>query len=119
MTNKPALLGFGLATFFLASNIGLAVYASGQNVEQDALIAEGNTTISEQSVRIATMKETAATNNKRLGVCLGSVNLNREHAAENEQLFQDVSDKWGVNYKVPIKDVFVAFNTLSEQLECV
>jgi len=33
-------------------------------------------------------------------------------------MFQQVSDKWGVNYMVPLKDVLEGFNNANAMLDC-
>lgn len=75
-------------------------------------------TITDQAARIATLTEANADITERLNVCIASAVRYRDFASQNEALMQGISDKWGANYRTPVRDVLVAFNSAASMLDC-
>ena len=104
------LVAFGAGAYALRS-YDAANAQSGTVASQAATIAQltaGQTELAAENAALSS----------RLNTCIASAERYKSYTAENKATMQKVSDKWGINYSVPLKGVFASLAAAATQLEC-
>ncbi|MBC7594538.1 MAG: hypothetical protein H7288_11470 [Kineosporiaceae bacterium] len=114
----------GAATAFAL--ITLIAFGSGAYALRayDAVNAQAGT-VAAQAATIAqlTSDQTALTAEKtalndRLALCLATAERYKSYNAQNKSAMQQITDKWGINYSVPIKSILDSYTTANNMLDC-
>lgn len=75
-------------------------------------------TIAEQQTRIDTLTRTTTDLQTRLNTCLDTAADYLGYIEENKATMHAITAKWGVNYSAPVKDMFTALDSATEQFHC-
>jgi len=110
-TFVSAVIGWALVVVLTASG-GAYLYANAADNTSNATVVNTLT----EKVDTLTAENKAISD--RLNTCLGDTTRYKTYTDENHAMFQQVSDKWGVNYMVPLKDVLEGFNNANAMLDC-
>lgn len=99
--------------------VGVLLTGAGLYVQRAALLAGA------QAVTITTQKDTIerltgekAAMTDRLTLCLDDTARYKGYSSEQADMLRGVQEKWGVNYSIPIKDVFAILQASTDQLDC-